>query len=102
VRAVTIGTRVDGTVIGIAAIYRGKGTSIGGIARSGSTRVVVVAYDGGVDAISSGTRVDRAGVIVVAVDFNVRATAGGGTATAHGVDGARVTVVTIEAGTGVG
>jgi hypothetical protein len=98
VRADTIGTRVDGTVIGIAAINGGKGTSsIGGNARICRTRVVVVAYDGGLDAISGGARADRTGIVVVAVDLNVRATACSGAGAAHGVGGTRVAVVTIEA-----
>jgi hypothetical protein len=96
VYAHTVVTRVSGTIVSITAIHWGKGTSVGRITRIGRTCVVVVAYGGCVDARSGRARVDRTWVFVVAVDLNVRATTGGGTATAHGVGGTSITVVAVE------
>jgi hypothetical protein len=55
-----------------------------------------------VDARSGRARIDGTWVFVVAVDLNVRATAGGGTGTAHGVGGTGITVVAVEDRTVVG
>jgi len=96
VHAHPIGTRVGGTIVGIAALQRGKGTSVVGIARIGRTSVVVVTCGGCVDAISGRARVDRTGVFVVAVNLHVRATTGGGAATANRVGGTGIAVVAVE------
>jgi hypothetical protein len=95
VRANTVGARIDGTVVVIAAIHWSELTSLGGVARIDRARVVVVADGGRADTFSAGTRTDGTEVTGGAVHFNVRTTARGRAGATHGVDSTRIAIVTI-------